>query len=45
MCLYVHVMCMHVLMEAREGVGSPQAEVIGGCEPSSLGAENQTWLL
>lgn len=37
---YVHVTIgIHRLQ--KENIGSPGAEIIGGCEPSNMNAENQ----
>ena len=43
MCLCVGMnILLQVLIECREGVRSPGAGVIGGWEPTDLGATNQS---
>lgn len=40
MYVYVYATCMQVAVEAREGVESPRAEIIGNHELLSEGAGN-----
>jgi hypothetical protein len=44
-CLDLQTTSRKVTVEAREAVESPATGVIGGCEPSSVGSENRTWVL
>lgn len=37
-CIYV---CRY-LQRLEEGIGSPGAQITGACEPTNVGAENQT---
>ena len=37
--------CIQRLKEAREAIRAPRARIAGSCEPSNMGAGNDSWVL
>lgn len=35
--------CVWMLIDAKEGIGAPEAGVIGRCEPFEVGARSELW--